>query len=128
MNNQVCTPATARRLREQGFPQPVPEPGQVWLMQGRPVFICAVENKGSHIKYTYCRIGETYTGFTVIATDFDTYLATAPDILRELGSDYSLDHWATFDKWYCHGNKKVGADPNPAEACAMAWEAKQKRG
>lgn len=124
------TPQTATRLKQAGFKQPVPAPGQVWLMGDYIVFVCLVETVASHTVYYYVRIGEAYAGFTSIVTDFHTYLPTAPDILRELGYEYTLHHE---DIYFCiyepdGPELKIYENPNPAEACAEAWEAKQKQG
>ncbi len=127
------TPQTATRLKQAGFKQPVPAPGQVWLMGDYIVFVCLVETVASHTVYYYVRIGEAYAGFTSIVTDFHTYLPTAPDILRELGQSAALLYdQDEFLPGYLNGfNGFMGFlqphNENPAEACALAWEAKQKR-
>ena len=137
MNNQICTPATARRLKEQGFKQPLPAPGQVWYdLVKNPNLPCFIHRAKEG--WYWDNHGNSYTAEAF--TEDGCYAPTAPDILRELGSRFAL----TIHPEAIGGNcfcmqfmpaaittVRVHAEwqhDNPAEACAEAWEAKQKRG
>jgi hypothetical protein len=129
--NDRCTPATARRLQAQGFPKPVPEPGQVWYTANDTPFI--IVSIGAII------VGHMDIGWPDGEVPFGTpplsslescaYAPTATDILRELGYEYRLSNSVFRGGWICEKEyPDIFANENPAEACAMAWEAKQKRG
>ena len=121
--NDRCTPATARRLKEQGFVQPPPAPGQVWYKDEKP-----------WLRMPGAYWVELINGFTNSNPQFtpDCYAPTAPDILRELGQSAALLYdQDEFLPGYLNGfNGFIGFlqphNENPAEACAEAWEAKQK--
>ncbi len=132
--NDRCTPATARRLKELGFEQPVPASGQVWYLDDEAAIVLAVHSNG----VSYCRGNCNYFERTDIFLSLFVYAPTAPDILRELGSGFAL----TIHPEAIGGNcfcmqfmtaaittVRVHAEwqhENPAEACAEAWVAKQK--
>lgn len=126
--NDRCTAATARRLKELGFPQPAPAPGQVWCLGDR---LCQVR-KSRHGKSFGFYFGEV-DGFWFCSSDElpnAVYAPTAPDILWELGYTHNLRHrTGVVHEFTCtYGHSTWFSDDNPAEACAKAWEAKQKRG
>lgn len=132
--NDRCTPATARRLKEQGFDQPVPAPGQVWYTANDTPFIIIACNAESAI------IGWVGVTTSVIGTTRNTalpscaYAYSAPDILREIAHEYTLAYVPEDKQYFCcttdeeTGNLSGYMNKNPAEACAEAWEAKQKQG
>lgn len=132
MTNHV-TPQTATRLREQGFPQPVPAPGQVWYTANDTPFVIAHDYDGSNFLLVWLDDESGLGEVTKSALLSCTYAPTAPDILRELGEEWVL---STADRqWHCDNTYKqrlfakslVFSNNNPAEACAMAWEAKQSK-
>jgi len=118
--NDRCTPATARRLKELGFKQPEAAFGQVWYdAEGNPFLIGNLDSP-------------------MWLADAYVYAATAPDILRELGDWHSITVSKDRKTWCCdflectavitpfHKVTLLAFHDNPAEACAEAWEAKQK--
>ena len=121
--NDRCTPATARRLKKAGFRQPKFEVGQLWYKERYP--------GGTAAKWVLCIFSE----LDFIPLDGGNYpegeavyAPTAPDILPELGDHWTIDFWALSDEWVCrHDNGARYYNDNPAEACAEAWEAKQKQ-
>jgi hypothetical protein len=127
MFNQVCTPATSRRLKESGFPQPEPAPGQVWYTANNEQFIC-IRDQGSHFTIAWIKtggMGELRKG----ALASCVYAPSDADILRELGNDY---HIGVLNGVFVAGLHQFGQsdlqfNENPAEACAMAWEAKNQK-
>ncbi len=121
-----CTPATARRLKERGFPQPVPAPGQVWIGQ----------KYGTDIAQYGVIIGDKivfesgeFNNLGVVERGRYLYAPTAPDILRELMFTWNLFYTAIDDMYNCVQDQSTDlfSNENPAEACAEAWEAKQKQ-
>jgi len=122
--NDRCTPATARRLKEQGFVQPPPAPGQVWYKDEKP-----------WLRMPGAYWVELINGFTNSNPQFtpDCYAPTAPDILRHLDSGTYLTRRALTATFEVYNDWRALEDgtpqyvhENPAEACAEAWEAKQK--
>jgi len=138
--NDRCTSATARRLKELGFEQPVPAPGQVWYdTEGDALIVFRVT--GSQVESVTDKEGvvlPVVTGLHWMRTRF-TYAPTAPDILRELGAGHALTNSIDGSTWLCdfmestaqttpfHKVTLLAFHENPAEACAEAWEAKQKQ-
>ncbi len=125
--NDRCTPATARRLKELGFEQPVPASGQVWYLDDEAAIVLAVHSNG----VSYCRGNCNYFERTDIFLSLFVYAPTAPDILRELGEDWTMIVAGGGFQIYKHFQDPqyifpIAANENPAEACAEAWEVKQK--
>jgi len=93
-----------------GFKQPEAAFGQVWYdAEGNPFLIGNLDSP-------------------MWLADAYVYAATAPDILRELGQDYHigmLNH-AFVCSPHQFRARDLAFNDNPAEACAEAWEAKQK--
>ena len=125
--NDRCTPATARCLKKAGFRQPKFEVGQLWYKERYP--------GGTAAKWVLCIFSEldfiTLDGGNYPEGEA-VYAPTAPDILRELGQSAALLYdQDEFLPGYLNGfNGFIGFlqphNENPAEACAEAWEAKQK--
>ncbi len=113
--NDRCTPATARRLKELGFPQPEAAFGQVWYdAEDNPFLVGNLDSP-------------------MWLADAYTYAPTAPDILLHLDSGTYLIRRAltatfeVYDDWRAlEDGTPQYVHENPAEACAEAWEAKQK--
>ena len=111
--NDRCTPATARRLKELGFYQPEAAFGQVWYdAEDNPFLVGNLDSP-------------------MWLADAYTYAPTASDILRELGEDWTMIVAGGGFQIYKHFQDPqyifpIAANDNPAEACAEAWEAKQR--
>lgn len=111
------TAATSRKLKEAGFPQPLPQEGQVWYVgrkQSKTTIRQSENYRGMLIADTYIIGGK----FSEIAD----FAPTATDILRELGKDFRL---SIIDAtWFVEEDKfgsRIFRHENPAEACAAAW-------
>ena len=126
------TPQTATRLKQAGFKQPVPAPGQVWIGQ----------KYGTDIAQYGVIIGDKivfesgeFNNLGVVERGRYLYAPTAPDILRELGGNYTLSFLGKVST--CTNTslpapgllkmENIYYHENPAEACALALEAKQKQ-
>ena len=130
MTNHV-TPQTATRLKQAGFKQPVPASGQVWYLDDEAAIVLAVHSNG----VSYCRGNCNYFERTDIFLSLFVYAPTAPDILRELGGNYTLSFLGKVST--CTNTslpapgllkmENIYYHENPAEACALALEAKQKQ-
>jgi len=121
--NDRCTPATALRLKKAGFRQPKFEVGQLWYKERYP--------GGTAAKWVLCIFSEldfiTLDGGNYPEGEA-VYAPNAPDILRELGQDYHigmLNH-AFVCSPHQFRARDLAFNDNPSEACAEAWEAKQK--
>lgn len=109
---------TAKRLKEAGFPQPAPAPGQWWGMDGQLTYIS--DGPVGYLTAVHYSPGKA----PVIqahcnAHDFSwsVFLPTATDILRLLpGHDFYFDgeHFAF------PGDMQQGGE-NPAEVAAEKW-------
>jgi len=126
--NNVCTPAIARRLKEQGFPQPVPEPGQVWYTKSEAPFV-VVQPKGSQIAVGWPYVDYSFSHIDKFDIHSCVYAPTAPDILRELGWEWRVGYAEDAKEYFCvhETGRYLYYNDNPAEACAEVWEAKQKQ-
>lgn len=128
---EITSYETAKRLKEAGFPQPEPKEGQFWYgliqRQDEPIYIFL--DRGSfHDRYGNYHKKEAFE-------KFGTYAPTATDILRELGSDYSICCFGAYKiQWEIerHMPELFNILPftwiheNPAEAAALAWLDKNK--
>lgn len=120
----VTTPETAQRLKDAGFPQPEPKPGQIWH--------CGCDFEWPTIVATSDMLVDGVED-GVIDTRYALYAPTATDILRELGWDYQF--W--FDQKQCifacgKLNDSFNIEypflhTNPAEAAALAWLDKHEK-
>lgn len=132
MQNHV-TLATAQRLKDAGFPQPEFAFGQFWYSLGYQINIyvrAARPNIKNHIF-----IGETLTTQHHTANEV-IFAPTATDILRELGSDYSICSFKISKvQWEVERRMMAGFNvlpftwvhENPAEAAALAWLSKNEK-
>ena len=117
----VVTPETARKLKEAGFKQPEPAPGQMWYnVNDIPIFV--VGETKSKVYYVIFGVNLVYIE---PKRDFVLNLVFAPtatDILRELGNQYVLRTWSIGEKFAVkHDNGEKCWNDNPAEAAALAW-------
>lgn len=115
----VCTPETARALEAAGFPQPEPEPGQVWyntfgtpyviLSVIAPGVLLAVDMKQEVMRNRYMRV--------------NCFAPTAADVLRELPEGSKISWWNDSEgaEWECESDSLFYHSNSPAEACAAAW-------
>ena len=125
--NDRCTPATARRLKDQGFAQPDPRPGHVFYDEYDGAIVIV---RGSILGYYGIYAGTDRT--VEISGDMKSmaYAPTAPDILRELGQDYALVYAGGEPTLISTVEKRLPflyKHPNPAECCAMQWQIKQEQ-
>lgn len=116
MNHVIS--ATAVRLKDAGFPQPVPEFGQIWY-DNEP---------GPHVLVHHAgRVWEMATNRYAGTVGVDSeggmvFAPTATDILRELDENHFLT--TLLDGRFCVALFVGSGDSihnNPAEACAAAW-------
>jgi hypothetical protein len=116
---------TAKRLKEAGFPQPVPEVGQVWYNAiGYPFII--VRNMGG--VFVCCSLRDGNLSNEIKGSDIlsaCSFVPTPTDILRELGFEFQGYFAAIVNEFVCLQDGAPGVKSwqheNPAEACAMAW-------
>ena len=124
MNNNICTPETAARLKAAGFPQPDPAPGQVWYYaSAHPYVLLSPRSDGDWF------VGGLETANSVFNPKISaTFAPGVADLLRAL--------WFRFTIRF-GGNGKflvleitslnnpegdvVSENENPAEALAAAW-------
>lgn len=123
---------TSVRLKEAGFPQPTPEPGQFWYTSAG--LLCWIARKELGGAFRLC--DTTGTAFRTLYVDFNKDLLFAPtatDILRELPNYYYIRKYKyeTDDvnrfSIFCELQESLltqiakGVNINPAEAAAEAW-------
>jgi len=120
------TSATAKRMRDAGFKQPPPAPGQVWFNRfGLAYFV------GTRPDGRLCFISSQGGSFDWPHDCWNfTYAATATDIMRDLGEDYALVYIdgepriiSTVEKRFPVLYKHA---TNPAEPAAICWVEKSK--
>lgn len=134
----VCTPATAARLKAAGFPQPAPATGQVWYVHRDAVILSAHPTTLSWLRMFYLSAGES-TGkvFDIRKEVFSghTFAPGVADLLRVLGGRACISEDS--DKRFAVANnlrikidwEQISGtapdwqwfDENPAEALAAAW-------
>ena len=122
MQNLV-TAETALKLKNAGFPQPVPEFLQVWYSDEPPYRERIVLSNNKEAMEVVCLAGERITYRYL--DQLYAFAPTATDILRELGSDYALSF--LHGRFWCERRQFgiVYDHENPAEAAASAWLAKE---
>ena len=116
---------TAKRLADAGFPQPLPQRGQVWFLEGGMPLV--VTSKSDAIDMHLCDyvVGGSMYIYRYL-NDGEVFAQTATDILQHLpGWNLSKieDGWRAWfgifpKKGYSPG---VFTNENPAEAAAEAW-------
>lgn len=119
----VVTPETARKMKEAGYPQPDPEPGQVWYIDETPIFITGVYKTTTSTDYWYSKINGTQFHEKYFP-ESAVFAPTATDILKELSVDYALVYAGNEPTIISTVEKRLPflyKHKNPAEACALAW-------
>jgi hypothetical protein len=134
MNNLInhVSPETSDRLKAAGFPQPVPEAGQVWYDDlNRPV--CVRVAFAEYVAFSIFGSLENMSADNEFVKNHCIFAPTATDILRELGDDFCLftSTMKSVIYWCCNESSGVFDDKeryctptgitNPAEAAALAW-------
>ena len=118
----ITTFETAVRLKEAGFPQPTPQPGQFWYDGDKELYVIYCD-ESPYIHAVF--IGDDHAGFCEKQNEYDVLAPTATDILREMPGfcicyldNGNSEGWTTLNyyKEYCTFNAK-----SPAEAAAEAW-------
>lgn len=125
----IVTFETAKRLKAAGFPQPVPEFGQVWYdLQMSPLTICNLRPIGFILP-----ISKT-TWFSMSCDeDLVKHLAFAPtatDILNHSGERLAIFTPMEGGGFICgkmSGDTTTFEHTNPAEAAALAYLAIHER-
>ncbi len=126
MKNTV-TFETAQRLKNAGFPQPMPEAGQVWYANDVNMRVSIVHVSGravNHVNQGYMLIYNT--PIREFKTDC-VFAPTATDILAQMPDGYSLVKFSgnlfvcTNDQLRIVAEFKYVLSDNPAEAAALAW-------
>lgn len=112
---------TSVLLKEAGFPQPKPEPGQFWYTSAG--LLCWIARK--ELGNTFVLCDTTGTAFRTLYIEFSKDLLFAPtatDILRELPS-YGIFFSAHTKQWFVEYDEMAITynKHNPAEAAAEAW-------
>lgn len=122
--NNVCTPATAARLKAAGFPQPAPAPGQVWYAHTGRAY-CLTNARFAGEWYAAC-IGNGGNNVFNPGNQL-TFAPGVADLLRELGNKPVVLWWhdkkkafvvEEIDSEFC---RQLALNENPAEAMAAAW-------
>ena len=128
--NNVTTFETSQRLKAAGFPQPVPEFGQVWYAHDAAFF--NYDFQQAVVTGTYkSTVHHTFINGAVRNCEAEIFLEfffapTATDIWRELGVDYNTKFMhgyffvGTFDI-YIGVNNYDAKHKNHAEALAKKW-------
>ena len=113
--------ATAKRLKEAGFPQPEPAIGQSWYgMTGKRFVVVGQRAPG----YWHCAY-ESH-GIDIEVGDFDpkAFAPTATDILRldaNLFLQSTSDGFAAYGDWRELEDGISTENPKASEACAAVW-------
>lgn len=110
---------TAKRLKEAGFPQPVPEFGQFWYAPNG--VICVMWGNGVFDGEARVMIAN---GNTIYIKTYDIVFApTATDILKEIPFvSLSFEVYETrFEFRVWEGLKLIAKHENPHDAAALAW-------
>ncbi len=128
---QHVTLETAKALRDAGFPQPEPAPGQVWYNHFGEFWITG-SDPNNILPLFSISAGVTWGLSAKTIQTTLIFAPTAPDILRELGEDYNLTICGPFFRWeqmkaYEYFVFGYWQDENPAEGGAKAFLAKTKK-
>lgn len=131
---------TAIALRDAGFPQPEPAPGQVWYNHFGEFWITG-SDPNNILPLFSISAGVTWGLSAKTIQTTLIFAPAAPDILRELGDGYRLccldwrswivekEKYTSFEDQayeYVVESYPIANDENPAEVCAKAWLEKNK--
>lgn len=126
MNNNYVTAETAARLKVAGFPQPEPQAGQAWYIEG--VLYLVRPPAGVAPRRDF--LASAINGFrdTWVREDRFSGLVFAPgvaDLLPALGFDYALlsdgdRQYIVYEVDYGEFSRELARNDNPAEALAAA--------
>ncbi len=127
INKNAVSYQTGLKLKEAGFPQPLPEWGQTWGFIRFPEGTARHEKTGIVLPYRSDRkllfLGDGE--YEEIKPSEQVFCPTVEYILILLGSEYSLSFNG---RWFVTANYPNGSgfylspeDPNPAEVAAEAW-------
>ena len=108
---------TAKALKNAGFPQPKPEPGQFWYSPQDELFVIQQDEGEDGICGAY--IG-TDGGFNEPILDEDVFCPNATDILPLLTREFILSKPKDRETWFCEdverGNYWQNVDADEAAA------------
>jgi hypothetical protein len=129
-----ATPQTATRLKQAGFKQPEQKPGQFWYLQNRLYFIVAIlsDTVGkTAILYEVCEENRDPDPLPVRLpfSDVFVYALSTMEVLQALGWEWRIGYMEEIKKYFCVNDQRrhfLYYNFDSAEACAEAWEAKQK--
>lgn len=108
---------TALALKEAGFPQPDPQPGQIWYDGALKVMV----RRGKDVVLTYMSGAELYKFSDSI---FPVFAPSVADLLREL-PNLSLSF--AMGVFLVYGGGVSSCRENAAELLAAAWLEKNKK-
>lgn len=129
MNEHVSSD-TAILLIDAGFPQPLPDFGQVWHSNSGE--LCLIGHKDPNVRLFRLHEPERVYHVGGKICDIAIFAPTATDILKELGRDYALLFDEDMKQWGVL--KHIGGmeyafihwDDTPAQAASVAYLAKNK--
>ncbi len=129
----IVTFETAVRLKEAGFPRPLPQAGMFGYNDAGHLFVRTHDGHTSNNRYGSVLLNGGNDNITLSKNDFKfvVFAPTATDILRELSSDCVLGT-KKLGGWICGSWRLISSDhmkffvagmhdENPAEAAASAW-------
>lgn len=124
--NNICTPATAARLKAAGFPQPDPAPGQFWYIEGALYMVRTSVPAGRYKDFMLSRLNSGYDAF--VKEERFSGLVFAPgvaDLLRELPG-YDIGYYTAVEGKpvfiaFDDNGEKAAEGKSPAEVLAAAW-------
>lgn len=113
---------TAKALRDAGFLQPKPEPGQFWYDDTKRLFVIAAVGTTS-VTGMWIERG---TAFQSKMNEFDVFAPTATDILEHLGRHFTTSkdsetNWIVRHHDLSENGKPICTHGNHAEASAKMW-------
>ena len=99
----------------------------MWYSKNEAPFV-VIQVKGNQVAVGWPHVDDSFSHVDKYFFQSCTYAPTAPDILRELGQDYRISYFPFRGGWVCEAAfpEVYANETNPAEACAEAWEVKQK--
>lgn len=135
MENYV-TPETAKKMKEAGFPQPEPRPGQMWFSAFHEIPSIVshrTDRVGEFMLAPISRVDWSHIFFAgpIIGNAENIFMPTVADILRELPNKVLF--WRNDDLFVCgvqmvdDGDyyairfNEVYKNVNPAESVAEVW-------